>query len=235
MTDLSTLKLFATQPHPCSYLEDQEATTLFVDPEAPVDITLYSQLSQLGFRRSGSHLYRPQCSSCQACISCRIPVTLFNPNRSQRRCWQRNQDLAISLTDNIHTRKHYALYANYISRRHQDGDMYPPSIAQYEAFLTREWGVTRYLEFHVGEQLLGVAVCDQLEDGLSAVYTFYDPDQERRSLGVFAILAQIEIARNQGLNYLYLGYWIKQCEKMRYKIQYRPLELLINRRWMRLK
>lgn len=235
MTDLSTLKLFATQPHPCSYLEDQEATTLFVDPEAPIDIALYSQLSQLGFRRSGSHLYRPQCSSCQACISCRIPVHLFNPNRSQRRCWQRNQDLLISITDNINTRKHYELYAKYITHRHQDGDMYPPSIAQYEAFLTREWGVTRYLEIHEGEQLLGVAVCDQLEDGLSAVYTFYDPDQTRRSLGAFAILAQIEIARNQGLSYLYLGYWIKQCEKMRYKVQYRPLELLINRRWMRLK
>lgn len=235
MTDLSTLKLFATQPHPCSYLEDQEATTLFVDPEAPVDITLYSQLSQLGFRRSGSHLYRPQCGSCQACISCRIPVALFHPSRSQRRCWQRNQDLTITLTDNINTRKHYELYASYISERHQDGDMYPPSVAQYEAFLTREWGVTRYLEFHAGDELVGVAVCDQLEDGLSAVYTFYSPAQDRRSLGVFAILAQIEIARNQGLHFLYLGYWIKQCDKMRYKIQYRPLELLINRRWMRLK
>lgn len=235
MTDLSSLKLFATQPHPCSYLEDQEATTLFVDPEAPVDITLYSQLSQLGFRRSGSHLYRPQCKNCQACISCRIPVALFNPNRSQRRCWQRNSDVVISVTDNINTRKHYELYAKYIAQRHKDGDMYPPSITQYEAFLTREWGVTRYLELHAGEHLLGVAVCDQLEDGLSAVYTFYDPDEERRSLGVFAILAQIEIARNQGMNYLYLGYWIKQCHKMRYKIQYRPLELLLNRRWMRLK
>lgn len=235
MTDLSTLKLFATQPHPCSYLEDQEATTLFVDPEAPVDIALYSQLSQLGFRRSGSHLYRPQCGSCQACISCRIPVNMFNPNRSQRRAWQRNRDVAISITDDINTSKHYDLYAKYISHRHQDGDMYPPSVAQYEAFLTREWGVTRYLELHANGELLGVAVCDQLEDGLSAVYTFYDPGQDRRSLGVFAILAQIEIARNQGLSYLYLGYWIKHCDKMRYKIQYRPLELLINRRWMRLK
>lgn len=235
MTDLSTLKLFATQPHPCSYLDDQEATTLFVDPEAPVDISLYSQLSQLGFRRSGSHLYRPQCKQCQACISCRIPVDAFRPSRSQRRCWQRNNDVTISMTDNINTSKHYDLYARYIALRHQDGDMYPPSVAQYEAFLTREWGVTRYLEFHADDRLLGVAVCDQLEDGLSAVYTFYDPEEERRSLGVFAIIAQVEIARSQGLGYVYLGYWIKECEKMRYKTQYRPLELLLNRRWMRLK
>lgn len=234
MTDLSTLKLFATQPHPCSYLEDQEATTLFVDPDAPIDRNVYSQLSQLGFRRSGSHLYRPQCGLCQACVSCRIPVNLFRPSRSQRRCWQRNQDLTISTVSNISTMEHYHLYADYITHRHNDGDMYPPSQAQYDAFLTSEWGVTQYLEFRLKGRLVGVAVCDQLEDGLSAVYTFYDAQNSYRSLGVFAILAQIEKARTLGLNNLYLGYWIKQCEKMRYKIQYRPLELLINRRWMRL-
>ena len=234
MTDLSTLKLFATQPHPCSYLDNQEATTLFVDPEAPVDITLYSQLSQLGFRRSGSHLYRPQCATCQACVSCRIPVRHFRPNRSQRRCWQRNQDLNVVTVQTINTDEHYSLYANYISQRHRDGDMYPPSRAQYEAFLTSEWGVTQYLEFRKEDRLIGVAVCDELEDGLSAVYTFYDVAESRRSLGVFAILAQIDKALSVGLNNLYLGYWIKQCDKMRYKTQYRPLELLINRRWMRL-
>src|SRR5690606_22555658 len=181
-----------------------------------------------------SHLYRPQCALCQACISCRIPVDHFYPNRSQRRCWQRNQDLTISVVSNINTDEHYDLYADYIIRRHSDGDMFPPSQTQYEAFLTSEWGVTQYLEFRLKEKLIGVAVCDRLDDGLSAVYTFYDPDQIRRSLGVFAILAQIDKARALGLPHLYLGYWIKQCEKMRYKIQYRPLELLINRRWMRL-
>ncbi len=235
MTDLSTLKLFATQPHPCSYLDDQEATTLFVDPDARVDSSLYTQLSQLGFRRSGNHLYRPQCARCQACISCRIPVQLFKPNRSQRRCWLRNQDLQLRTVDAINTREHYELYATYINHRHQDGDMFPPSVSQYEAFLTREWGVTQYLEIRQAQRLLGVAVCDQLGDGLSAVYTFYHPDEERRSLGVYAILAQVQLALSQDLPYLYLGYWIKECDKMRYKIQYRPLELLINRRWMRLK
>ena len=179
-------------------------------------------------------MYRPQCALCQACISCRIPVNLFHPNRSQRRCWQRNQDLTVAVVSNINTDEHYNLYADYIIRRHSDGDMFPPSQSQYEAFLTSEWGVTQYLEFREGEKLIGVSVCDRLDDGLSAVYTFYDPDETRRSLGVFAILAQIEKARSLGLSNLYLGYWIKQCEKMRYKIQYRPLELLINRRWMRL-
>lgn len=234
MTDLSTLKLFATQPHPCSYLDGQEATTVFVDPDAAIDPTLYTQLSQLGFRRSGSHLYRPQCLRCQACISCRIAVRDFKPNRSQRRCWVKNQDLILRTVTDIKTPEHYDLYARYIESRHQDGDMYPPSQEQYNAFLTREWGVTQLIELRLGERLIGVSVCDQLGDGLSAVYTFYDPDEEHRGIGKFAILAQLEKARSLGLNYLYLGYWIKECEKMNYKIQYRPLELLVNRRWMRL-
>ena len=234
MTDLSTLKLFATQPHPCSYLEGEIATTVFVDPEAVIDLTLYSQLSLLGFRRSGAHLYRPQCTSCQACVSCRIPVALFTSNRSQRRCWQKNQDIVITTTTTIDTAEHFNLYAVYIESRHQDGDMYPPSLDQYKSFLTSEWGVTHYLEFRLGGELIGVSVCDHLEDGLSAVYTFYNPHLNERGLGKFAILAQIHRAQALGLSYVYLGYWIKQCEKMNYKTEYRPLELLINRRWMRL-
>ncbi|ACE84578.1 arginyltransferase [Cellvibrio japonicus] len=234
MSDLSTLKLFATQPHPCSYLDKQEATTLFVDPEARVDKTLYTQLSQLGFRRSGAHLYRPQCLRCQACVSCRIPVNLFKPTRNQRRCWQKNQDLTLHLVSTIKTPEHYQLYTRYIEERHRDGDMFPPSEDQYNAFLTSEWNLTQYIELRHDGQLIGLSVCDQLGDGLSAVYTFYDPREESRSLGKFAILAQIEKARGLGLDYLYLGYWIKECDKMSYKIQYRPLDLLVNRRWMRL-
>lgn len=235
MTDLSNLKLFATQPHPCSYLDDEEATTLFIDPAAPVDQDLYTQLSQIGFRRSGSHLYRPHCANCRACISCRIPVKDFSPSRTQRRCWRRNGDLELGFVDHIDTEEHYNLYADYIETRHRDGDMHPPSQAQYNAFLSSEWGLTRYLEFRLQGRLLGVAVCDRLNDGLSAVYTFFDSRESRRSLGVFGILAQIEQAKALGLQHVYLGYWIKQCHKMDYKTQYRPLEMLVNRRWVRLK
>ena len=234
MTDLSTLKLFATQPHPCSYIDGEQATTVFVDPEAKIDVTLYSQLSLLGFRRSGGHLYRPQCSNCQACMSCRIPVSLFRPNRSQRRCWQKNRDIQITPNERIDTLEHYNLYSRYIESRHQDGDMYPPSEEQYKAFLTSEWGSTRYLEFRLDGELIAVSVCDYLDDGLSAVYTFYNAELSERSLGKFAILAQIYRAQEMGLSYVYLGYWIKQCEKMNYKTDYRPLELLVNRRWLRL-
>jgi arginyl-tRNA--protein-N-Asp/Glu arginylyltransferase len=235
MTDLSTLKLFATHPHPCSYLEGLEATTVFVDPQAEIDPELYTGLSQRGFRRSGAHLYRPQCQGCSACISCRIPVKSFVPNRSQRRCWQQNQDLTLHLAESIDTDEHYQLYCRYIDTRHQDGDMYPPSIDQYRNFLTSEWGVTRYLEFRLQNELIALSVCDQLQDGLSAVYTFYSPDHEWRSLGKFSVLSQIEKTHQLDLNYLYLGYWIKNCNKMNYKIQYRPLELYLNHRWMMLR
>lgn len=233
MTDLSNLKLFATQPHPCSYLDDQEATTLFIDPEAPVDQALYTQLSRMGFRRSGPHLYRPHCAQCQACISCRIPVASFRPNRSQRRCLKRNRDLTLTFVPHIDTDEHYALYEDYINNRHKDGDMYPASRAQYRTFLSREWGLTRYLEFRLRDRLLGVAVCDRLQDSWSAIYTFFDHRHKRRSLGMFGILAQVEEAHRLGLDYVYLGYWIKHCQKMAYKTQYRPLELLVNRRWVR--
>ena len=233
MTDLSNLKLFATQPHPCSYLDDREATTLFIDPKAPVDQALYTQLSRIGFRRSGPHLYRPHCAQCQACISCRIPVAGFAPSRSQRRCLTRNRDLELRFVPHIDTDEHYALYEDYINNRHKDGDMYPASRAQYRAFLSREWDLTRYLEFRLKGSLLGVAVCDRLQDSWSAIYTFFDYREQRRSLGVFGILAQVKEARRLGLNYVYLGYWIKHCQKMSYKTQYRPLELLIDRRWVR--
>ena len=232
MTDLSNLKLFATQPHPCSYLDDREATTLFIDPKAAVDQALYTQLSRMGFRRSGPHLYRPHCAQCQACISCRIPLANFRPSRSQRRCLKRNRDLELRFVPYIDTDEHYSLYEDYINHRHREGDMYPASRTQYQAFLSREWGLTRYLEFRLDGRLLGIAVCDHLQDSWSAIYTFFDYREQRRSLGVFGILVQVEQARRLGLNYVYLGYWIKHCQKMAYKAQYRPLELLINRRWV---
>ncbi|MBU2886425.1 arginyltransferase [Gilvimarinus agarilyticus] len=234
MSDLSTLKLFATAPHPCSYLDGEEATTVFIDPAADVDSALYTELSQLGFRRSGSHLYRPHCAQCQACLSCRIPVRLFRPNRNQRRCLKRNSDLNVSWIDNIDTDEHYQLYEQYINTRHRDGDMYPPTREQYKAFLSSEWGSTQYIEYRLGDKLAGLAVCDRLLDGLSAVYTFFDPELEKRSLGAFVILQQIAKAQELSLPYVYLGYWIKECPKMNYKTQYRPLELLVNKRWVRL-
>ena len=230
-SSLRDLKVYTTYPHSCSYLQDQEATTLFVDPRQEVDQALYSNLSVLGFRRSGNHLYRPHCGSCDACIPARIPVRDFSPNRTQRRALRRNDDLEVELTGDIRDQSAFDLYRRYIEARHADGDMYPPDREQYQSFLDNARECTRYYRFYDGGRLIAIAVVDELLDGLSAIYTFFDPDLDVRSLGRYAILWQVQRAREQELDYLYLGYWIRGCRKMAYKSEYRPLEIYVNGRW----
>jgi arginyl-tRNA--protein-N-Asp/Glu arginylyltransferase len=230
-SSLRDLKVYTTYPHSCSYLEDQEATTLFVDPRQPVDQRLYSKLSLLGFRRSGHHIYRPHCSHCNACVPARIPIDSFKPRRGQRRIWNRNQDLRVARTDDISDDAAFELYHRYISLRHADGDMYPPEREQYQAFLNGVWDCTRYFRFYDKGQLIAVAVVDELEDGYSAIYTFFDPEADKRSLGTYAVLWEVEQARESNLDYLYLGYWIRECQKMSYKSDFRPLEVYINSHW----
>lgn len=234
MTNLAHLKFYATHPHACSYLQDQRATTLFLDPQQPIDVDTYSHLSELGFRRSGDHLYRPHCQACSACIATRIPAADFTPSRQQKRIIKRNADLQVSAQSPRVTDEIYQLYARYIESRHADGDMYPPSREQFGSFLVRDWPFSLFYEFRLDGELLAVAVTDHMRNGLSAVYTFFDPDQPRRSLGRFAILWQIEEARRTGVEAVYLGYWIKNCRKMSYKTEYRPLEMLVNERWVRI-
>ncbi|MFT6429368.1 MAG: arginine-tRNA-protein transferase [Halopseudomonas sp.] len=234
MTNLAHLKFYATHPHACSYLPDERATTLFLDPQLPIDVETYSHLSELGFRRSGDHLYRPHCQACSACVASRVPAADFAPSRQQKRIIKRNVDLEVSpqpprLTDEI-----YELYAHYIESRHADGDMYPPSRQQFDSFLVRDWPFSLFYEFRLDGVLLAVAVTDHMLNGLSAVYTFFHPDHPGRSLGRFAILWQIEEARRTGMDAVYLGYWIKNCRKMSYKTEYRPLEMLANQRWVRI-
>jgi arginyl-tRNA--protein-N-Asp/Glu arginylyltransferase len=234
MTVLSDLQVFITHPHSCSYIEEQQATTLFVDPDAQIDVLAYEELTELGFRRSGNHIYRPHCESCKACIAARVPVDLFKRKRSQQKIWNRNQDLQVVEVQDIDTNSHYELYERYITQRHRDGDMYPPNREQYSSFLCEGIGRHRFYCFYKEQKLLAVAVTDTLGAALSAIYTFFDPDQQQRSLGVYGILWQIEQARTLHLKHLYLGYWIKDCQKMSYKTQYRPLELYINRQWLSL-
>lgn len=234
MTLLKDIRLYTTQPHACSYLPGQRARTLFIDPEFPVDQAHNTRLSEIGFRRSGAHIYRPNCGTCQQCLSCRVVVRHFRPNRRFQRILRRNEDIDVRPVTDISGDEYYLLYSHYINVRHGDGDMYPPSREQYQSFLLRGCEGTAYYELRADERLLGVMVVDHLENGLSAVYTFYDPLEERRSLGSYAILWQLEEAGRLGLPYLYLGYWIRDSRKMRYKIEYRPLELLVNQRWVRL-
>ena len=163
------LKFFATQPHECSYLPDQQATTLFMDPDTSIDRTLYSNLAELGFRRSGRHIYRPHCAACQACIPMRIPVQRFKMRRTQRKSWNKNSDLEVSIQPADFTDEYYDLYQLYINQSHNDGDMYPPSVEQFCSFLGDSPEFCRFFEFRLDGELLAVSVVDVLESGLSAI------------------------------------------------------------------
>ena len=205
---LNDLQYYITPPHHCSYLENKSARMVFLDPTHRIDVLSLSELSRVGFRRSGDFLYRPECHLCRQCLSCRVPVTEFKMNSIQRKAWKRNQDLTVKLTraQDASEQLHYALYERYINERHSDGDMFPPNFDQFEKFLVQSCTDSFFLEFWKDDRLISVSSCDLLDDGISAVYTFFDPDENRRSLGVFAVLKQIEYAQSLDLPYLYLGY-----------------------------
>lgn len=224
MNKRTQFHLYATPPHECSYLPKRLATTVFIDPHFPKDMELYENLSQHGFRRSGEHLYRPHCHDCNACTPVRIPIEHFKPRRIQKRIWKKNQDLVIVPQPSAFNQNHFDLYRKYIATRHRGGGMDNPTPDNYIQFLSSQWAETVFHEFLLGEELVAVAVVDHFEQSLSAVYTFFDPEYEQRSLGAFAILWQIEQAKQLNLKWLYLGYWIKECQKMSYKTDYQPLE-----------
>ena len=229
------IALYLTGEHPCSYLPDRSARTLFVDPLARIDGATFQALLEQGFRRSGSHIYRPACRGCQACISLRLPVGSFEPNRSQWRNFRANA-AAVTVTDcpPRFQPEHFALYQRYLQARHPEGSMAEGTSENYRDFLIDPWGgETRLLEFRLSGRLMAVAVTDVTPGGLSAVYTFFDPDLSHRAPGSFAIICQIEAAKGLGLPYLYLGYWIEACGKMSYKSRFRPLEAWNGREWER--
>jgi len=225
------LSFYATPTHDCSYLPDRQAITLFADPSVELDNHIYSTLSQFGFRRSGKHIYRPSCPTCSACIPVRIPVNEFMPKRTHKRIWKANRDIEVNMLGAEYRQDQHDLYNKYIQARHPEGGMNDPDPEKYMEFLTSEWSVTRFLEFRLEGQLLAVAVVDQLEDGFSAVYTFFDPDISKRSLGTLGILWSIEFTRELELDWLYLGYWIQECPKMSYKSQFQPLQQFIQGHW----
>jgi len=227
------LNLYATPPHQCGYLPEQQATTIFLDPHIQKDNRIYSQLTEQGFRRSGEHLYRPHCTHCQACVSVRIPVHAFEPRRSQTRVWQKNQDITVRPVAPVYKPEHFSLYRRYITHRHKGGGMDTHTPDGYMQFLTSHWANSVFYEFHQNDRLLAVSVVDHLSQGWSAVYTFFDPSYPQRSLGTYVILWQIAAIRKQHLNWLYLGYWIADCRKMRYKTDYHPLEYYLDGQWSR--
>jgi arginine-tRNA-protein transferase len=235
MTIAAKLTFYLSVPHQCGYFRDRTATTLFVDPSVTLSVADYSALIQHGFRRSGQMVYRPHCEHCHACVPVRIPVREFKPDRSQRRTLQRNNDLELREVAAEFREEHFALYQRYQQERHTEGGMDDHGPDQYRGFLFGGTADTRLYEFRFDTgQLVAVAAMDALQDGYSAVYTFYDPRHSDRGPGVFAILKQIELTRARGLDYLYLGYWIEASAKMRYKTRYQPLEMFDGGQWSRI-
>ncbi|BDM64918.1 putative arginyl-tRNA--protein transferase [Shewanella sp. NFH-SH190041] len=223
-----SLRVGLTPPSQCPYLPQQQEQLLVIQDE--LDAESYAQLLAQGFRRSGDIVYRPHCRDCQACMPLRIPIMSFTASSQQRRTLNKNRSLHWQVT-NQQQAQHYALYEKYICQRHADGDMYPPSPAQFEQFLSCCWHQPHFLELYRDTTLIAVAVTDVLPDSLSAVYTYFDPDEEKRSLGTLMVLLQQQVAKQQHKAYLYLGFQIDDNHKMSYKRRFRPYQILTNSGW----
>ncbi len=237
---MDDLKLFHTGAHPCGYWPDRTARDLVLDPQDPRLAEFYPTALGWGFRRSGNLLYRPHCRQCQACVAVRIPVADFRPDRAQRRCAARNADIESRVVAAERNEEQLALYQRYLTARHQGGGMDDHGAAEFDQFLVGDWSHGRFLELRLPAEhdqhpgrLVAVAVTDIVGNALSAVYTFYDPDFMARGLGTLAVLRQLEWARRDARDHLYLGYWIDGHEKMDYKRRFDPLEGFDGRRWRR--
>ena len=232
---LSALQFYLTAPYQCSYLPDQLARSQVATPSFLITTKIYSELVRRGFRRSGTFTYRPHCDACRACVPVRIEIDSFAPSRVQRRVVKRHHGLGVSLHTLRHDREeHFALYQRYQKARHREDGAEDGSREQYRNFLLQSHVDSILVEFREGGVLRMVSIIDILDDGLSSVYTFYEPDVAQASFGTYNILWQIELCRKLKLDYLYLGFWIKESGKMAYKANFRPLQGLVDGEWQAL-
>ena len=228
---LSALHYYLTAPYPCSYLPDLQARSQVATPALLISTPVYSELVQRGFRRSGSYTYRPYCDNCHACVPLRIMAKRFTANRSQRRAWKQHAHLEATLHSLRDKAEYYDLYQRYQHARHKDGGMDKDDRESYQNFLLLSHVDSLLVEFRDRDVLRMVSVIDLLSDGLSSVYTFYEPDLPRACFGIYNVLWQIELCRKLDLDFIYLGYWIENSPKMAYKTQYQPAQGLVDGVW----
>lgn len=226
------IRLFETVVDDCPYLENKQSASILVDPEHQVDSNLFAMLSRSGFRRSGEMLYSPKCPDCMACVSVRLPAARFKASRGQRRVWRKNSDLSATIENVEFKQEHFEIYQRYQAHRHPDSSMNDSDPEKYIGFIESEFSNSKFLCLYSDEQLISISVIDQFEGGLSAVYTFFEPEQSSRSLGTYTILYLIRLARLKEIPFIYLGYWIDGSQKMDYKRKFKPMQGYINRRWV---
>ena len=226
---------YTTAPLPCPYLPGRTERKIVTELSGTEAEALHERLSRAGFRRSHNIAYAPVCPGCQACVPIRVVSEDFTPDRTQRRILRANADLTVSEMPARATAEQFTLFQRYQKNRHADGDMAAMGYYDYRAMIEDTPISTGILEFRdAQDRLLGACLTDWLADGLSAVYSFFDPDEDKRSLGTFAVLWLIGRARSLGLPYVYLGYWVPESRKMAYKARFRPSEILISGAWHRL-
>ncbi|MDD9715924.1 arginyltransferase [Dinoroseobacter sp. PD6] len=235
-------QFYVTAPQPCPYIDGRMERKLFTALQGEFAETLNDSLSKQGFRRSQNVLYRPSCADCTACLSARIDVSAFTPSRSQRRTLKRNAGMEREATSPWATEDQYSLFRKYLDARHAEGGMADMDIFEFAAMIEETPVRSRVVEYRQSAEaapnrkraprnLAGVCLTDVLDDGLSMVYSFYDPDLVRQSLGTFMVLDHVEIAREAGLPYVYLGYWVPGSPKMGYKASFSGLEIYKNGEW----
>lgn len=228
------LQFYLTSAYGCSYLDGRMARSQVATPSHLITTGVYGELIQLGFRRSGAYVYRPLCDRCRACVPVRLLVEPFTPSRSQRRAAKQHGELQVEIGPLRFEAEHFTLYRRYQAARHPGGGMDQDDQTQYHQFLLESGINTQLVEFRENGVLRMVSVIDIVPNGLSAVYTFYDPDVEKASYGTYNVMWQAAHCHALGLPYLYLGYWIANSEKMAYKVRFTPLEGLIEGRWQHL-